>query len=89
MARKSMMFIGSFMNFDLAGQTVSLTTNSTVKNMMTVWSMMLMMSTMTGNSMLPSESSCSSSAVDMMNVSVDTMTADSETRAAPKKITSR
>ena len=48
--------------------------NSTVKNMTTAWSMMLMMSTMRGNS-------CSSSEVEMMNVSVEITTADNEAKA--------
>ena len=62
------------MNFILAGQTVSLVRNSRVKKMMTAWSITLMIFTMRGNSW-------SSSEVEMMNVSVETTTAESEARA--------
>ena len=58
----------------LFGQTSSLVRNSMVKNMTTMLSMRSMMSTMRGKSTLPSSSSWSSSAVEMMKVRVEITT---------------
>ena len=81
-----------FSIFDLIlfGQTKSLTTNSKVKKMMMMLSIVSMMNTTVGNCALPSESwnyafkrrlvvlvvsaFCSSSAVEMMKVRVETKT---------------
>ena len=58
----------------LFGQTVSLARNSTVKKMTTKLSMRSMMRTMRGKSTLPSSSFWSSSAVEMMKVTVEITT---------------
>ena len=80
-AKRSMMFIGSCMNFFLAGQIIILTTNSAVKKITTVLSMMSIMVTTVGYSESPNSSSWSSSAVEIINVNVDTTTADREVKA--------
>ena len=75
------MFIGSFINLFLSGHIMTRIKSSILKKMTTRLSMMSMMVTTRGNSDTPSSFSWSSSAVEMIKVTVDTNTAESEVSA--------
>ena len=74
-------FMASLINFFLFGQTTSRRKYSKVKKMMTKLSSSWMMRTMTGNSVTPFSSSCSSSMVARTKVMVERSTMDREKKA--------
>ena len=76
-----MIFIGSFINLSLLGQMINLIKYSMEKKTTTKLSIISITKTTIGYAMMPSTSSCNSSAVEMMKVTVEMRTMERENKA--------